>query len=175
MSVDLSTILRGVLSAASSALNEADRPTGRVELTPGLLPAWDDCCDGQLYLRVIEIYPSVGVGSPFPQIDTTQRGPASSTCSIKMLAVHIGLGVLRCAATVDEQGNSPTSSQVSEDEELILADMSTLLDVLVCESHKLPGIQQMKLDRWQPQGPQGGCAGGEWGAYFAVDPCLCQR
>lgn len=175
MAADITPILQSVLSAASSALNEEHRSPARVEMTPGTLPAWDDCCDGQLYLRVIEVYPTAGKNSPFPQIDVSQSGAAGSACSIHALAVHIGLGVIRCAATVDDAGNSPTTVAVTSDAVLMLDDMATLLDVLVCVvPSTIRGIQGMKLDRWIPQGVEGGCHGGEWGAFFAVNPCLCQ-
>lgn len=166
---DYTPILDGILSAASSALNAQGRATGRVERTPGLLPAWDDCCEGQLYLRVIEIFPS---GAPFPQFDAAQKGPGGA-CSIHMLAFRLGLGVLRCAATLDDDGNAPYPEHVTGDADEMLLDMATLLDVLVCTAAKLPGVLAMKMDRWQPQGVEGGCHGGEWGVYFALDPCLC--
>jgi hypothetical protein len=89
-----------------------------------------------------------------------------------MLAVHIGLGVIRCAATVDDQGNAPPPEAVSADATEMLQDMSTLLSVLMCVVPGLSKVQQMKLDRWQPQGVEGGCHGGEWGVFLAIDPCL---
>lgn len=173
MSRDYSTPLKGILSAAASALNEDPaRKPGRVELTPGILPAWDDCCSGQLYLRVIEIYPTMGKGAPFPQIDTTQAG-ASGRCSLHAVAVHIGLGIIRCAAVLDSQGNAPTVEAVTADGDEMLLDMATLLDVLVCNSQEIAGIMSMKIDKWEPQGVDGGCHGGEWSAYLLMDPCLC--
>lgn len=160
-------ILQSVLSAASSAFTEEGRPPGRVELTPGLLPAWDDCCKGQLYLRVMEVFPS----SPFPTFDTSQQG-ANLQCAIKMLDLHIGLGIIRCAATVADDTTPPTPEQVSADGVLMLNDMQTLLSVILCTVPTLPRIQKVKLDRWIPQGVQGGCGGGEWGVHLAVDPCV---
>lgn len=170
---DYEPILNGVLSAAASALVEAGRPTGRVEMVPGRLPAWDDCCEGQLYLRVIELYPTAGQNAPFPQIDAQQRG-AGSRCGFHAVALHIGLGVIRCAATVDGEGNAPTPARVTQDAVTMLDDMALLLDVLVCNAETIQGVQSLKMDRWLPQGVEGGCHGGEWGAYLLVDPCLCQ-
>lgn len=172
MSRDYSTPLKAILSAAAGALIAEGRPPNRVELTPGNLPAWDDCCEGQLYLRVVEIYPTAGSGSPFPQIDTQQRG-ASNKCALHLVAVHIALGIIRCAHTVDEQGVSPTSAEVTGDADLMLLDMATLLDALICTGQDIPGIMSLKIDKWVPLGVSGGCAGGEWSAYLAMDPCLC--
>lgn len=169
MAADLKPILNGILSAAASAFQEAGTPPGRVELSPGLLPAWDDCCEGQLYLRVVEVFPS---GSPFPQFDQEQRGVGGS-CSIKLLAVHLALGMIRCAATVDNDGNPPTAAEVTMDGNEMVDDMQVLLDVIACDLGSVSRIMKVKLDRWTPQGVQGGCHGGEWGFFIAVDPCLC--
>lgn len=171
---DYTPILQSILSAAASALNAEERPTGRVELTPGSLPAWDDCCEGQLYLRVPDVYPTAGKNSPFPQKDSSQAG-VNLACAVHGLAVHIGLGVLRCAETVDDNGNAPTPAEVTADAEQMLADMATLLDVLVCIAPRLDGILSLKIDQWNPLGVEGGCAGGEWSAYLWVDPCVCKE
>lgn len=168
MAVDLKPILHGILSAASSALETAGVPTGRVELTPGTLPAWDDCCAGQLYLRVKEMFPS----APFPQFDQAQRGAAGALCAINLLDVYVGLGVIRCAHAVDEDGNAPTPTEVSEDGDEMVDDAMLLLNVILCDLKSIRGIQQVKLDRWVPQGVNGGCHGGEWGIHLAVDPCV---
>lgn len=170
-------ILQGFLSVAHTALEAADRPPGRVELVPGLRPAWDDCCDGQLYLRVIEVYPTAGQSAPFPQIDTQQRGAAGGQCAIHGLAVHIGLGIIRCVATVNDDGSAPSPEEVSQDADLMLKDMDALLDALLCKAPQedfYKSVNGLKMDRWQPQGVEGGCGGGEWGAYLWVDPCLCR-
>lgn len=170
---DYSLLLDSVLSAVASALEEQGRATGRVERVPGLLPAWDDCCAGQLYLRVIEVFPS---GSPFPQFDAAQRGAAGSLCAIHLLAFRIGVGVIRCAATVDDDGNAPAPARVTADQDEMLLDMATVLDVLLCTVAKETlGVMALKMDRWQPQGVEGGCHGGEWGVYLALDPCLCSE
>lgn len=173
MARDYSTVLKGILSASASALNEAGVPPGRVELTPGVAPAWDDCCSGQLYLRVVEVFPSAGAGAAFPQMDSAQRGVGGRACGFHMVAVHIGLGIIRCASTLDDDGSAPTPAEVTADGDEMLDDMAMLLDVLACEVGSLPGVMAVKVNRWTPQGVEGGCHGGEWGAYIGLDPCLC--
>lgn len=169
MAFDLKPVLKGILSAAASAFEEAGTPPGRVELSPGNLPAWDDCCEGQLYIRVLEIFPS---GAPFPEFDSDQKG-AAGKCAIKLMAVHLGLGMIRCAHTLDDDGHAPTPEEVTEDGDEMLDDMQTLLDVIVCELESIKGVMKVKLDRWSPQGVQGDCHGGEWAFFIAMDPCLC--
>lgn len=169
MAFDLKPVLQGILSAAASAFEEAGTPPGRVELTPGGLPAWDDCCEGQLYLRVVEVFPS---GSPFPAFDSAQQG-AGGTCSVKLMAVHLALGMIRCAHTLDNDGVAPTPDEVSSDGNQMVDDMQILLDVIMCKVESISKVMKIKLDRWAPQGVNGGCHGGEWNFVIAMDPCLC--
>lgn len=162
-----SRILFDVLEQARLALEDEDRAPGRVVLAPGLMEAWDDCCDGQLYVRLPETFPSV----TFPQFDTAQKG-ANLACAVKMLNLHIGLGVIRCAATLTDEGVAPTAEQVSADGMAMLDDMATLLEVITCKIPSIKGVEAVKVDRWTPKGVQGGCHGGEWGVHLAVYPCL---
>ena len=167
MSRNLTPILTGVLSAAASRLTVAERPAGLVHLAPGARVAYDNCCEGQgqLWLRVIDIAPSAGPGSPFPNYDSTQRGDCPA-----LLSVQVGLGIVRCVHTLDDNGIPPTAEQMGSDGEEMLADSAILLDVLQCESRKILGVMTLKLGRWNPRGPEGGCAGGEWTAFLGVDP-----
>lgn len=161
----------GILSAAASALSEKGRGTALVHLAPGNEAAWDNCCEGggQTYLRVGEIYPTAGQGSPFPNIDAAQRGVG---CGVTLLALHLYLGVIRCAHTLDDHGTPPTATEMSDDALSALADMAILLDVISCRVPEVWGVQQVKVGQWTPQGVLGGCAGGEWEFYVAVDPCI---
>lgn len=166
-------LMTSILSVAASALNEAEVPAHLVHLSPGNLPAWDGCCSGggQLWLRLAEAYPSAGIGAAFPAIDAAQRGVG---CGVNLLALRLGLGIMRCAHTIDSRGKAPTSAQMSGDALATYDDLGLLLDVITCEVPTLPGAMSVKVDRWTPQGVQGGCVGGEWGFYVAFDPCLCQ-
>lgn len=169
MALDLTPVLAGVLSATASRLNEAERLPGLVHIAPGLTVAWDNCCEGegQLWVRVVDVVPTAGANAPFPGYDTTQRGNCPA-----LLAVQIGLGVVRCVHTIRDDGTPPTGDEMSEDGEAMLLDMGILLDTIQCDVRALPGVLTLKIGRWTPQGPEGGCAGGEWTAFLAVDPCL---
>lgn len=162
-------IYTSILSAAASAINPAN-PVGLTHVAPGLLAAWDDCCSGQLYLRTIEVYPTAGRNTPFPQFDAGQPGVG---CGVNLLAFHLALGVIRCAHTIDDNGTPPTADEMTGDAFDAIDDLSLLLDVISCDLLGLPGIMGVKVGRWQPQGVQGGCHGGEWDFYAAVDPCIC--
>ena len=53
-----------------------------------------------------------------------------------------------------------------------MEDLDTMLNVIVCKVPEVAGVTRVKVGRWVPQGVQGGCHGGEWTFYAAVDPCL---
>lgn len=156
-----------ILGEVEKALKNDGRAVGLAHLAPGAEVAWDDCCKGQLWVRTVEVYPTMN-GSPFPNQDLRQAG-----CGVEMLAVQIGVGVMRCAATLNDQGQPPSAAQMTKDAVGILQDQATVLHTLTC----LPGngyIKKLLINRWTPQGPSGSCAGGEWTAYIAVGVCPCE-
>lgn len=177
---DLPALLVPVIESTAQVLADAGRPVGLAHLVPGMETAWDHCCDnsGQAYLRVIEVYPTAGMGggssSPFPQRDSMQRGAAGASCSINLLALHLGLGVIRCAHTVDNHGRPPTGEQMTSDAAGTYDDLGLLLEVItqVIAAHK--AFPKVVVGSWTPLGPSGGCVGGEWTLYAALDPCLGQ-
>src|SRR3546814_8176711 len=54
----LSPEMWALLNCANGALEEAGVPVGKALLNPGLTVPDDNCCDGQLAVRVIERFPS---------------------------------------------------------------------------------------------------------------------
>lgn len=169
---DYEPILTSILSAASSGMASVGVPLSLVHLAPGQQVAWDSCCEGagQLYLRLGDVFPTAGPGVPFPGKDGDQKGAG---CGIRLLAMRLHLGVIRCAHTIDNTGEPPSAAQMTSDAVRAVDDMALLLDVIACVVPGLAGVMGMKVDRWTPQGVLGGCAGGEWTFYIGVDPCLC--
>lgn len=110
----------------------------RVVVVPGAQAVWDSCCDGMLYCALVSLQP--------------KRQAAKCTGWTAVLKV----GVIRCCATVDDYGNAPSVRQINHDAELMMNDMTTLQRVLGASSCV------DTLDGWEPLGPEGGCAGGEW-------------
>src|SRR3546814_12414700 len=81
-------------------------PVGKAFLNPGATVPDDDCCAGQLAVRVIERFPS----RTFPAIDAT-----ASNCNPLFWAVQLGVSVLRCAHVVDDDGTFPTGPEMTAD------------------------------------------------------------
>ncbi len=160
--------LLDLLLCAETALDDCGRPVDLVTIAPGQSVAWDNCCEdgGQLYVRVVEVFPTGGTTAAFPSIDTQQQ------CGVSMLAAQIAVGVIRCAHTIDDDGNPPSAAEMTADALGTTADMTILLDAIQCCFG--PQQKHFKVSNWTPQGVRGGCVGGEWNLYVAVGPCACQ-
>lgn len=134
--------LTGLLDCAETALGEtAAGVPDRVFVNPGGPAPWDNCCDlgGQLWVRVISSAPSGDNTGPCPYLVT-----------------RVGLGVVRCAHSVDDRGRPPTVEQVTADASTMVCDMSALFSALCgCDDG-------WRVESWSPLGAQGGCVGGEW-------------
>lgn len=136
-----------------------DPPVGRAVLAPGSAVAWDDCCDGQVWVRLISLVPK-----PDPTGLSTPCGPS-------IWVATLGIGVVRCVATVDDQGYAPPASALITDTLQMTADMTALSEAIQC--CLAPQTGKTSMLRWEPSGPEGGCAGGEWTITVLIDNCGC--
>lgn len=170
-------LMQTLLEAGKQALIDAGRPVTLASLAPGATVAWDNCEDngiseGQLWVRIVTAFPTMGQSSrggrnsPFPAADTEQL------CGINFLAVQFGLGVVRCVATVNDDGVTPSGDQMTADALGMTQDAAALLRAIECLVPAQRGAKNVLS--WTPQGPQGGCAGGEWTFYMPVPVCGCQ-
>lgn len=147
----LRPILARLLHAAEDALTT--KP-GRVLVMPGAEVVHDDCCDGQLWTRVIQIEP------------VTLRN-IQTRCGIVAFQATIGVGIVRCAATIDDNGNAPSEAEMTADAFQVSDDAEEIGNALSCSKD----IQALLL--WTPSGPLGGCVGGEWQVSARFDICAC--
>jgi len=146
----LVTLARDVLAVVQSELTVQP---GRVVLAPGVNVAWDDCCDGQLAVRVVNTVPQF------------QRN-ARQGCPVGFL-VTLGVSLVRCVATLDDQGQPPAPWEMDHDGSVMMRDMGQIATALQCfqPEHALSSY----LGEWVPLGPEGGCAGGEWTFTVLLD------
>lgn len=154
----LGPLLQAVLAEVQARLTE---PVGRASLTPGAEVAWDDCCRGQLWVRVAETTPS-GSG--------TQSG-SRQPCGVHLWQVVLGVGVMRCAHVLDDDGEAPTPAQLTADTVATTRDRADVEEAITCGMASL--AEQVHLVRWDPLGPQGGCVGGEWLFIARIGTCGC--
>lgn len=163
---------QALLTAVTDRLDGFAVPVCRAFLAPGAQVPWDTCCDcgsgaeGQAWVAVERMYPANGLA----QDTSPQR------CHPREYAADVVVGILRCAHTVDDQGNAPAASVVSADAEKVARDRKILRDALLCGfvgEEGDPG--EFRLGVWQPLGPGGGCVGGAWSATIAVPACRCEE
>lgn len=124
-------------------------------VAPGAVVAWDNCCDGQLVVRVARAWPA----NPFPT-----KVLAQVPCSYP-IAVQIGLSIVRCVAVLDDRGRAPSADETHADGHQMVSDMGALLRAIECCLDEDAG--DTVIDQWAPLGPNGGCAGGEWLIWWA--------
>lgn len=154
---NLRPILDSILNHVCSSLTV---PVGRAHLAPGNNVAWDDCCNGQLYVRVVSI-----IG------ESSLSKPAMQPCA-QIYQMRVAIGVMRCAHTVNDQGIPPTVEELNCDTYDTLRDRFDVMKALVCRVPGIRGVSALRIEDWMLQGPQGGCVGGEITIRFNVDACV---
>ena len=154
----LTALLADLLVHAEEALNEAGQPVGASVIVNGDV-AWDEYCDGLLYVRFTGATP-VG-GSP--------------RCPLPFLDYQIFVGVLRCATPfADEEGNPPPTSVLTEEALGVVRDGEAIQKGITCDLDWRPYGDQRSFPGWTTFTPQGGMAGGEWEINVRIVPgCGC--
>lgn len=141
-------------------------PVGRAFTATGEV-VWDDCCKGQLWVRLVSMDPLI----------LDQRRGAQEKCGPDGWMLTIGVGILRCAATVNDQGVVPSVSQLVAESKVTTAEAQALRAAITCvdlsdETENL-ALRRQLLTSWSPLGPEGGCVGGEWTMTVPVTDCGC--
>jgi hypothetical protein len=97
--------------------------------------------------------------------------PAGPVNCYPPLAVDLVVGVLRCAPTVNDQGEAPTCEALGESSARVYEDAYAVATGILCclvPDHKL---RPFVMGAQRPVGPAGGCAGTETRFTVAlVDP-----
>jgi hypothetical protein len=129
-------------------------PVERVTMMPGSDIVWDVCdCGGQLWIRVVSIVGAAALSEP-----------AGQPCA-GMYQIRCGIGIVRCAHTVDDEGNPPTPAEMTADALQTFQDRADIIQGILCciapcidEDYSMGTL---RIEDWLPVGPQGGCVGGE--------------
>lgn len=137
-----------ILDAAEDALTV--KPDRKI-VQPGQEVAQDEAPNGQLSVRLISATPI-----------TRQRGK----CPVGV-ELEIGVRHARCVGVIDDRGNPPSEMMTTLDGLQTLQDMTEIASALSCLADDLEsaGVYEAWLGRWDPEGPLGGYAGGEWKYY----------
>ena len=159
-----------LLACLEDRLAAYDVPVCRAFIHPGAMAPWDACgesgdgAEGQAWVGVSGI-------APQPTQDAGQRIQPVE------YAVSVVVGVLRCAAVVDDQGNPPTVEAVMADAEKQTRDAAIVREVLECCYPKMTDAArgEFLMGNWEPLGPLGGCVGGQWRATILAPACPCPK
>lgn len=169
---DLATSLLGCLTGR---LNECERPVCRSSLVPGVEAVWDVCCDccdedgnpanGQAWVRVVSIFPSDAFPSPLVEPVRCDHG----------YGVTFELGVVRCVATMGDDGSPPCADDLNRDVAGLLADAHAMREAVDCCFAPTLGFDcgTWVPGSWSPVGPSGGCGGGVLTVDVAFRPARC--
>lgn len=125
----------------------------RLTFVPGQLKVDDWCWNhcGQVYLRLDAMFESPSFPSP----------NTSTAVGSMPLAARFHVGVARCLAGPDAEGNPPPPAEQAADAAQLTDDACKLLAALRRASATL-GRGASLLGAWTPQGPLGNCGGGYW-------------
>lgn len=147
----LYAIARQVLDLAGAALatTEAGAPA-RQYVSDGPLVAWD--CE-QIVVTVENTYSHRG--------DVSVEDTSPLDCLVMRAAV-LGVWVVRCAPTLDDDGTPPDANEIDTNAAIVLADPMVLLDAIVdaYRAGLLLGCHGLAFQQWQGVGPEGGLTGG---------------
>lgn len=155
-------LLGEMLDVAKCSLDPAP---GRAALYSGAQVAYDDCCDGQVWVRLISLEPHTG---------DPRTSRAMGPCGVIAWRASIGVGVLRCAAKMADNGDPPPPGVLTAETLQMTRDMSALSEAVTCTIPRtIQGLMKMQVTRWDPLGPEGGCVGGEWTVQALVNTCQC--
>lgn len=149
---NLVELVSGYTAAAFENLEV--KPDRVIHIAPGASIAWDENCSGQLWGRVATIEP----GKPV-------QG-AARACGITHFYATVELGILRCVATLDEDGSAPSAETIENEGIAAAGDLAALLQAVLCQP------KTYQVIRYIPEGPNGGYAGGAWSFLVRLENCV---
>ncbi|MFF3665470.1 hypothetical protein [Microtetraspora malaysiensis] len=165
-------LAQDLLGCLCGALEESlGGPPCRCCVYPGAQVPADSCCDcgagqGQAWVRVAKIFPAA---ARFPE-----QSFAVESCASRSWGVELEVGVYRCVATVDDEGNPPSCEQVEHDAAVILDDAAAMRRaVACCFADGEHGNRDLVVGEWTPIGPSGGCGGGSMTVTIQAYDCAC--
>lgn len=144
-------VARQVLDLVAAALDAT--PAGapdRRYVSDGPLVAWD--CE-QLVVAV--------EGTVSHDGDLMVETPGPVNCLV-MRAATLGVWIVRCAPTVEDDGTPPPADDIDANAAVMLADPTVMLDAIVTayQAGELAGAFGLALLGWDGVGPEGGLVGG---------------
>lgn len=162
--VDLLACVRRTLALTSTGIPR----DMRVFVSPGV-PTDDDCCDGQLAVYVVNMFPS----RSFPLQDTLPEN-----CGAPYTVVTFGVRVTRCIPT-GTRDDPPTPTVLQASAAAIYEDAYAIWVGARCCLSEWASRAESPLDGVLSTHnffePEGGCVGSELQVLVGLmDPCGCE-
>ena len=116
-------------------------------------------------------YVQIAQVSPTDDFPIQQTGPMRCPPSGQILELNIG--ILRCAAVVDDQGRAPSSEQMTADALKVQRDRTIVYEAIRCCYLEDADPGTYVIGAFTPLGPGGGCVGGTTSLTLAARVCKC--
>ena len=160
------------LCLCANLANTLAGPPGRCCMTPGSAVVLDDCCKGTAWVRLDRIGETSISGRLIPP---PMESWGDGRCSDQQVQIVLGIGVMRCAATTDEQGVPPSCEVLESETQAMASDIDALYRTASCclDDAASFGVYSVDPAMFTPLGPAGGCVGGELMVGYTVDLCPC--
>lgn len=158
-----------LLSCLESVLSAYDAEACRTFVAPGGSPAWDACCDcgtgeGMAWVQISQVFPT----DNFPVQQT-----GAMRCAPTGYGVQLVVGILRCAATLDDTGRAPSQERLTADAHKVQRDRAIVQEAIRCCYIDTADPGSYVIGPWTPLGPTGGCVGGQTTLSVVVPSCRC--
>jgi len=139
----------------------------------GVIVAFEDCCLGQLWVSWGRTYPTLTFPTELGDPDLVRACLANGT----HLATDFEVGIIRCAPTMDEQGNPPSCEAISDSALQMHYEARVILRAITC------CLQEWNADNTRPRygiwrdqvpaGDAGTCVGSVLRVTIAEPLCTC--
>jgi hypothetical protein len=166
-----------LLDCACEALGDANvSPYGCPEracvYNGGVEVAFDDCCVGQLWVSWGRTYPT----SSFP-VELSDRDLTACLAHGTYLATDFEVGIIRCAPTLDEQGNPPSCEAIEQSALQMHHEARVILRaVTCCMKEWTADTARPRYGIWREQVPAGDgglCVGSVLKVTVGEPLCTC--
>lgn len=137
---------------------------------------YDDCCDGQLWAVWSRTIPSDWRVQAFGRYPSSSpRTAAQASGCFQLIAMDFEIGLVRCAPTLQDNGEPPTEAEIEESAMLQHEDAWIILRTVLCTLAEWD--QGGVFTAWEQQQPlddDGGCVGSVMRFSVGHSICPCQ-
>lgn len=158
-------VVRAIFDCVRFGLGEtSNQAPARAYVSMGV-PAWDDCCDGQLVVWWSRVYGS----STFPDADTRPI-----VCQSPWTVVEVNVEIVRCIPGSDRNGNPPSVESLEEAARVANVDARAVWTAVQCCLVNHREVWEARVTGQVVAGPDGGCVGSRLTILVGViDGCAC--